>query len=191
MKHFTVVLVFVLLAGCAGTKKVATISNYEAKGNLEATNYISCVDISSLSSLHTPADIYIGIADCIVKDDAKKASKLFSLAGAYGWYDRLRVTDRTAHQALRVLQMNYLYSASEDFKTKFQSEMKVITEDGTPEFEQLCSTIKSVGKPTYYPRYMIQHGMGAFTGDSKGLTVDFSEEEGWKNALENYLHCTV
>ena len=48
-----------------------------------------------------------------------------------------------------------------------------------------------VGKPKYYPTYMVQHGMQAIINEKKGeeLIERFDSEESWKAALTTYLHC--
>lgn len=62
--------------------------------------------VSSVSNKHTPADIYPGVAACLKAGDFEKAAQLYLTAGTFGRFDQLRVSDRTAHQAVTVLQRN-------------------------------------------------------------------------------------
>ena len=40
----------------------------------------------------------------------------------------------------------------------------------------LCSEVRKIGAPTYFPRYMIQHGLGAVVGDTHRQTFDDSKQ---------------
>jgi hypothetical protein len=62
----------------------------------------------------------------------------------------------------------------------------------------VCTKIKLIGAPDYYPEYMINHGLRAFPGQSKadskqpagnGLIIDFSAKDAWEKSLDIYLHC--
>lgn len=166
--------------------------NFSAKGNLAVTQPISCIDINNLKSSHTPADIFTGVSDCIQKDDVYHATRLYSLALTYGHYDKLRMVDKTARGAISVLRLQHLSSANKDFKVKFNVEMKKYSgaNKNAQEFKTLCEGIQKLGKPNYYPKYMIRHGMSAFTGKASGVLSDFNEEKAWKKSTEDFLKCS-
>ncbi|MGI9421196.1 MAG: hypothetical protein ACR2RA_25500 [Geminicoccaceae bacterium] len=171
-------------------QKRGNITNYETTGNLAVTAPTACVDVNQLSSDHTPADIYTGISDCLAKDDVDRAAKLSALAFVYGYYDRLRVADRSAHQAMTVLQMNHFSGVDDDVAGRMSARVGQISDDGAA-LEALCDDIRSLGMPSYHPAYMIQHGIQAFSGgqDGSGLVPGFSEQEGWQKVLDQGLHC--
>ena len=57
-------------------------------------------------------------------------------------------------------------------------------------FSRLCSTMKTLGPPDYYPEYMILHGMKAFLGiEGDGLKPDFDSDRQWGKILRNNLSC--
>ena len=81
------------------------ITNIEAKGNLESTHDLGCIAIEQVSNKYTPADLYKAYGRCVQANDFDKAITLFIIAGAYGHFDQMRVTDVSAHQAVKVLIM--------------------------------------------------------------------------------------
>lgn len=176
----------------AAVQRQGNITNYETQGNLVVTNPTDCVEIGQLTADHTPADIYPGISDCLAKGDVDRAAKLSALAYVYGYYDRRRVADRSAHQATKVLQLNHLSTADEDMAQKMVERIDQISEDEAA-LDALCEDIMSLGKPSYHPVYMIQHGIKAFSGGSgnDGLVSSFSAEETWREALDQGLHCSI
>jgi hypothetical protein len=56
----------------------------------------------------------------------------------------------------------------------------------------MCKEVERIGPPAYFPRYMIQHGMGAFlnNGSGDGLVKDFDAKAAWQESLAGYLHCS-
>ena len=185
-----IVSVGVGLSGIAGGGSWAQVTNYETEGNLEVTHDIGCVDSGGLKNVYSPADLYKGLAKCINDGTSERGVLLFALAGVYGTYDTLRVADPTAHQATTVLRMTYLDSIDESQKLPFINKLKGIlaTPDG---LKNICSEVRKIGAPTYFPRYMIQHGMKAVLDDipKDGLITGFDSESAWEKSLDSYLHC--
>jgi len=60
-----------------------------------------------------------------------------------------------------------------------------------PKLKAYCTRVRKIGPPDYYPRYMVQHGMRAFTGrkSPRGLVRNFNAEKAWEKSLDTYLHC--
>ncbi|NOW44652.1 hypothetical protein FHW96_000794 [Novosphingobium sp. SG751A] len=98
------------------------------------------------------------------------------------------MADKTAHQAIIVGRVQILGSLPPEKIAKFQSTAKTAVEDAA-KTQVLCKYLRHIGPPTYYPRYMIQHGMNAFTGGGKELVPDFSAAKGWDDVLNTYVHC--
>ena len=169
----------------------AEVTEYQAKGNLETSHDVGCNGFSELNSQLTPADLYGGVGKCLQKGDFDNAAQLFSLAGVYATYDKLRVTDATAHQAHTVLTRNAMAGASTEDQQKLFKAMSEKLAPGTTQLAETCSKVRAIGAPSYHPRYMIQHGMGAFTGaqGGDGLKADFNSASAWEKSLETYLHC--
>lgn len=168
-----------------------TISSTEAVGNLEITHALTCMPLESVTPEYTPADLHGAIVDCVKKEDYKNALDLSLISGAYGKFDSLRVTDRTAHQAVIILSMKTSAALSLEEKKKWGEYMKT----QVPPMHDLakCQSIQKFGPPTYYPRYMIQHGMDAVLGDNTdtALVKDFDAADAWKKSLVTYLKCKL
>lgn len=168
----------------------ANVTNIEVKGNLESLNDIGCTSFELLRNTYNPVDLYRGTAECARKNELDSAIVMFALAGLYGRYDALRVSDQTARQAAYVAQMEYMGSLSADERKQFKARLSA--EIGSSEkIVILCQKIRNIGAPNYHPTYMIQHGMNAIlNGSSKGgLVQNFDSSAVWEKALDTYLHC--
>jgi len=178
-----------LIIGVQSLQAQKTIS-IESEGNLESPNPCGCVELSEVTNAHNPADIIIGLGKCIELKDFEKAAKLFAISGVYGTYDSYRVKDKTAHQALLVIQQNVLMHIDEEDANSLMASLEKTLAKDSKELAEVCEKIQEIGVPSYFPKYMIQHGIQAFT-DNKGdgLVEDFDEQASWILALNNYLHC--
>lgn len=187
MKHFFTIL-FIIFSIHQIEAQTNVIMN--AEGNLESPKPLSCVDLSQVTSENNPADILKGMQKCIEQNDYINAARLFAIAGVYGKYDSFRVKDQTAHQALLVLQQEVFFGISEDQKNSLVSSLKKELKKGSNSLNEICEAIHKIGVPKYHPRYMIQHGLGAFSdNEGDGLNENFDSQKSWNLALNEYLHC--
>jgi hypothetical protein len=181
---------FAVGAFAAGPAGQSNIRNYEAPGNLESKNDIACIGADKVENKYTPTDLYKAVSKCADSGMYKEGAFLFAVAGVYGRFDTFRVVDKSAHQAVAVARMQALSTLDKGRQTAFQESLNATL--GNPEgLATVCKEIVRIGPPNYYPRYMIQHGMGAFlksdAGD--GLAKDFNAKTAWKQSLDTYLHC--
>ena len=184
------ILTIIVLAFGINTIQAQKIISIEAKGNLESPNPCDCVEISEVTNKHNPADILSGMGKCIKQKEFDKAAGLFAIARVYGIYDSYRVKDKSAHQALLVLQQNIFLKIDEKDKNSMITSLKNTLKKGSDKLAKVCSEIQKVGIPKYHPKYMIQHGIQVFIEtDGNGLVEDFNSKESWELALNNYLHC--
>lgn len=181
-----IALLFVVICIVSCTSK-SGVKGFQSKGNLETPKPAACVSISQLDSGQNPADIFTGMSECLSSDKYSLAAEMYFAAMTYGIYDTKRVSDKTSHQGLLVLRMNVLGVLSEQKLALLQSEIDAILEDN----EGVCRALVSRGVPTYHPRYMIQHGIGAFTGGqtNKGLVERFDSEQAWSEAIKKTVKC--
>jgi hypothetical protein len=168
----------------------AQLTNHQSQGNLESTKVVMCRDLGTLESSMSPADLYPAVPECVRQRKYELAAQLYALAGTYARFDQLRVADRSAHQAKTVLEMNYLGGLAEQQRARFSAEIEAIA-SSAHRLTGLCQAIRKVGYPRYFPSYMVQHGMGAFTGQTTpdGLVVGFDPEKAWNEALSSNVHC--
>jgi hypothetical protein len=200
MKVITVIC-FLLFSGAVSAQennspkiieeKNGKITNYRVEGNLASKNDIGCINIINANNKLTPPDLYKGVADCINAENYENASELFALAGMYGSFDAARISDKTAGQAKTVLIMNTFNGLPEGKKQKFSSVLTDRLSKNKIALRNLCSNIIRIGYPTYYPDYMILHGIKAFTGNpNKGaLSETFNPTLTWNKLFETFLHC--
>ncbi len=170
------------------------ITSYEMQGNLESNHALNCIAIKEAKNNYNPSDLFIAAKTCMKSGDYDKGAVLFMLAGAYGNFDKQRVADKTAHQAVAVLILNNFASLNEEEKTKWKTAMQKY--QTAPGLTQLCADFRKLGQPDYYPAYMIQHGMGVMTAALKkehapqALVEDFNAEKAWDVTMHSYLHCS-
>ncbi len=157
----------VLSAGIVTAPALAQVSNHDAPGNLQSSHRRDCIALEEAGPVYTPADLYPAVAECVRKGEMSRAVDLFMLAGAYGRFDAFRVADRTAHQAMPVLQMQVGQRLDEGQRKSFMETLeREVAEPAA--VARRCREIDRIGPPQYHPAYMIQHGMGAFTSASGG-----------------------
>lgn len=173
------------------TPSGATVKNYEAKGNLAVMHELDCIPITSVKNEYAPPDLYNAFAKCVRENSYENATGLFLLAGGYVRFDAQRVADKTAHQARTVLIMKYTDSLSPQQKSEWNAYADKYT-PGSKELENFCDAAKKIGAPGYYPTYMIQHGITAFSKDKpEPLVKDFNQSKAWEAILKDGLHCTI
>lgn len=151
---------------------------------------LACDAGNALKNTYTPVELYLTVNDCLAEKRHPEAARLFVLAGLYGYYDQLRVRDRSAHQAITVLKMAVTPNFSDAFRDYLSSRVT------GPGLAELCATVRAVGRPEYDPGYMINHGLGALRATLSGtpssepaLDGSLSPEALWEQALDGYLHC--
>ncbi|MCW7505872.1 hypothetical protein [Leptospira paudalimensis] len=191
LKSVLVISILVTLSMMCNSTDRSNVINYESKGNLKVINPINCIALSELKSNITPPDLYYGIRNCIENENYSFGFKLQALAGVYGRYDSLRVTDTTAHQANTTLRINFLGNLSESKISKYQEFVKNNYISNSENMEALCKEIITIGKPNYFPDYMISHGLRGYSVGNNGINESFNGEASWKQTLDSYLHCKI
>ena len=166
------------------------ITHLYTEGNLASTHPLACLPLAQVKNIDTPADIFKGVRQCVEQNKYDDATDLFAIAGAYSKFDAERVTDKTAGQAKSALISDAFLTVPEDKKNQFATVQQFrMTNPET--LKTICSSIKQIGPPNYYPEYMILHGMKAFTGNpyENALEKDFNAVEAWRKVLSEYLSC--
>jgi hypothetical protein len=166
------------------------VTQLAVAGQLAAKNPVGCVKLSQLDNTRTPPDLYIGVSTCIQQNDYGTAAALFALAGIESRFDAERVLDKSAGQAGQVLIMGTFNAIPDEKRKEFQKTVTEFSADPAA-LAQLCGAVQKIGYPTYYPEYMVLHGINAFTakpGDGT-LAAGFDAPATWNFLLTNYLTC--
>ena len=181
----------VALFGLAATPAPAQpqFQNYAAPGNLESPHTLGCIALDDAKPVYNPVDLYGAVRACIMAQRYDDAVPLFFLANVFGRYDRLRVSDTTAHQAITVARMQVFGDLPQTATQAFETKSKAFAGDKARQTAS-CVQYRKIGHPIYHPRYMIQHGMGAILHNSgDGLVPDFAPDAAWDSVLNDYMHC--
>jgi hypothetical protein len=150
----------------------------------------ACRKITDATAKNTPPDLYPSAEKCVRDERYADAAKLLIAARMFGKFDTLRVPDETAHDVAYVLQLHYLQELSDDQRSNLSAALNKTVERGSHALRDLCTDMRRIGYPTYYPAYMVDHGMGSFTRgtDDKSVT-SFDGEKAWDKLMADYLHC--
>ncbi|GEA10875.1 hypothetical protein [Alteromonas sp. KUL49] len=186
MKKTIYIWTFVsLLAACSSTEPKNT--NHESEGNLSHSKSIGCETLTKISSKNNPVDIFSGLYQCIEAGNYSTAAELYFVGMSYGYFDTERVSDNTAHQAISVLRMNTFGALAPKQVEAFQAALNSI------KTEEICTSLQKIGPPSYQPTYMIQHGMGAFMGQSSngGIVNGFDSDSAWQKSLSTIAQCKI
>jgi hypothetical protein len=173
-----------------GAPVPAPIVNHEAPGNLAATRApLGCIGAEAIESTMNPVDLYASMEACARADRPGDALLLFALAGTFGRFDTLRVADRSGHAAHDIVMQRHRDAVPAAQWDAVGALQRSTTGDPV-ELARFCARIRPLGPPTYYPTYMIRHGMRIFVqNDTPPLVANFDPAAGWASALDGYLHC--
>jgi len=165
-------------------------TNYSTAGNLRPTQNPGCILMADAGQALTPADLALGIQECFAAQDMDTAAGMIILLLARTAYDSRRVSDRTAHQAGAMLLQTLGSALSEPEQLALRTALASVASYGSPGHLLVCETLNTLGYPDYYPAYMIQHGMNAFSNpEAVGLVEDFDPDAAWDWALTSFMHC--
>jgi hypothetical protein len=149
-----------------------------------------CLDKSRLSNKMSPVELWKGIGGCISSGRYDDGVFMFALAGSFGSFDMQRVADESGRQVMQILPMAVYASLPQDKVSAFQSLVSKTLEDETKRLAY-CKEVARMGPPHYFPTYMVQHGIGSFTGANRAqpLVVPFDAKSAWTKAVKQYLLC--
>ncbi|OUJ14296.1 hypothetical protein [Acetobacter sp. DsW_063] len=169
----------------------AQITTITAPGNLESTATLGCVTLDRATAKNNPVDLFLAAKACIDAGRFEEAAPLHLLAVLYGHFDMNRVSDETAHQAIIAAQMEIYGDLSKAQETAFNAQLKLMVHDPKTH-AAFCTVASRIGPPDYVPRYMIQHGMGAFVGNGgDGLVKEFNPAATWSKIMKDQMKCPV
>jgi len=187
------VLCLALSCAAAIAHAEVNIQRYEAPGNLKPTQNRGCIPLSKADVSLSPADLALSVQACAKNGKASDAAQLLGLMVARGRFDTMRVTDKSAYQAVDVLMMGVMQSLSTGQRGKVMAEFDgLIVRQQPPGFQRYCAALAGLGAPAHDPTYMIAHGIKAFTGRTEApLRQPFNAGKAWNDVLRDYMKCPV
>jgi uncharacterized RDD family membrane protein YckC len=138
----------------------------------------NCISINKITNQYDPVDLMITMKSCINSKEYNKAAENLFLAKIFGMFDASRISDKTAGQAVVVLQINIMSNVDKDQRQEFQKVINNEFSKGSDGLKNLCKSFNKIGYPIYYPIYMISHGM-----HGGGLVDDFDAKSRWEELL--------
>lgn len=168
-----------------------SVTNAHVEGSLAPTQDLACISLSESKQTYTPPDLHTAIAKCIAGAQFTKAAQLFMLSGIYLRFDAERIADKTVRGGGQVLILRTFLNFSKEQKEEFTKAFNQLAKN-TSELQATCSELVRIGPPTYFPRYLILHGLNAFTSPNpldNALIPNFDAESTWVHLQEAYAHC--
>ncbi len=171
-------------------EREGNITRGRVEGSLAPSRELGCISLHETQSTYTPPDLHTGIAKCFQTGAFGMAARLFILASGYARFDAERIKDRSAAAGGQVLILRSFAAFTGEQKEAFSHAARRLT--GEPsELAALCSDIQKVGPPTYFPRYLILHGLNAFASSAPledALDPTFDSQATWSKLLAG-LRC--
>jgi len=184
MKIIPIIFTLCFLAAC--TDKNKGDNNF----TLRAHQNLGCITIDQVKNTYTPADLHLAFKQCIQEKKYVDAANLFAVGAAYANYDASRVKDKRAQNtfgAYYSYTVISLSNLSKDEDKDFFDKYLVSTKD-SPKHNKLCADLKRIGKPNYYPEYMVENG----ANNSEDLVSEYPDpERSWKMNIHNLMMCDV
>ena len=179
-------------AGAPG-RKLSPGSDVTAAGTaaqLARKQPMGCLPLDQLDNTRTPPELYVGVSACIQQDNYRAAVAIFALAGMDGHFDAARVVDKTAGQAGQILITATFDALPAEKRELFSKAVADVAADA-PALARTCNRIRHIGFPSYYPGYMVVHGIHAFTAKPEDATLEspFDSAATWDTLLSTYLKC--
>jgi hypothetical protein len=155
------------------------ITRYETAGNLAASGLAIPQSVKEITPGHNPVDIAALARKKLEEGEYDEAFEAATIAAAYGTYDTRRVADKSAHQGMAIIMRSIISGLPEDKQAALIGRLETVDK------QAMFPLLKAVGKPSYHPSYMIQHGIRAFSGEQEnnGIVPDFDEDKAWAETI--------
>ena len=160
-------------AGTQGSKgsQRGGFTSLTPASQLAAKQPLGCVELDQLDNSRTPPDLYVGVSACVQQENYRAAVAIFALAGMDGHIDAARVIDKTAGQAGQILNSATFDALPTEKRDRFAKTVTEVAADPAA-LARTCNRIRRMGFPTYYPGYMVVHGIHAFTAKPDDPTLE-------------------
>jgi len=130
--------------------------------------------------------LFASSAYCIQEEKYDQAADLYLTATAYGYFDSLRVADKSARSVLDTLKVTYFSPLDAKKRDRFASVLR----DKLDHLASTCHFLESLGKPNYMPHYMIEAAKNPLSQKSpNGLVPNYNAKALWDETRLEYLRC--
>ena len=178
-------------AQIANDAAIAVQAGSDSPAPIAATRTTTCVALNMVDSRLQPPDLYQAVGACVSTDHLDDAVRLFVMAGALWRFDARRVADISGALAGGQLIVNTFAPLPPErrlaFKRMFDHMM------GNPEeVARVCRRLEQIGKPQYFPRYMVLSGVRALNAADpyeNALNPNVNVDEAWNRVLHEQIGC--
>lgn len=177
----TVALLFAL-SGCAVSPNARMKGATGDNAYLDKVASPGCLTRGSVNNTLAPPVLYQGMVSCVKANNLNDGVLLFALAGAYSYFDALRVDTDTARKAHSSMLGEALKSVSPDQQQAFWRAINQRL-GNRQHLSLLCRQVEDIGRPIYSPAYVLKAGDGGASGPGNPAM--------WNEALKGYLHCAT
>jgi len=169
------------------------VTRAKVQGSLAPTRDLACLRAEQIESAFTPPDLHTGFLKCLDERRAEDALLMFMMAGIYSRFDAQRIDDPSVQGGPQMLIIRTSSGFTPQQREFFVNDVQ--SRAGKPESTQaFCAALRRIGPPSYAPRYLVLHGLKAFTAANpmdNALRADFNADATWKTLLDSYAHCAV
>ena len=171
--------------------QVGTVTRARLAGSLEPRQNLGCIRIDDTQPSYTAADLYAAVPDCVKAERYEDAKFLYYLAGMTLRFDTLRVADPSAGAARQVL-LQRMHAAFPLAQSQKAVEVISAGSKDAKTLATLCETADRLGPPSYFPEYLVLHGLAAYGKADPlkdALVPNFDAAATWRELKIKYLHC--
>lgn len=171
--------------------QVGTVTRARLEGSLESRQNIGCIRIDEAKPTYTAADLYAAVPVCVKAERYDDAAHLFYLAGMTLRFDTERIADRSVGMAREMLVRRTLTSFPKEQSEKVLAAIQSGAND-PKKLAAVCEAVDKVGPPSYFPEYLVLHGIAAYGKADPfkdALVPDFDGAAKWRELKDKYLHC--
>ena len=178
-------------AQIANDAAIAAQAGSDSPEPIATTRSTSCVALNMIDNRLQPPDLYQAVGACVATDHLDDAVRLFIIAGALWRFDAQRVTDLSATLAGSQLIVNTFAPLSPEKRIAFKRMFDHMVAS-REEVARVCRRLEQLGKPQYFPRYMVLSGARALNAADPykdALIPTFDSEEAWNKVLREQIGC--
>lgn len=173
------------------TEQSGNFTHHRAEGSLAPTQQLACIELKDVTAEQTPPDFLTAVSSCMAQADYERAARIFLLASVYSRFDAQRINDKSAGGGGQVMIMQTFGKFTAEQRQAFSQAADRLT--NVPEnMGAWCASARRLGPPRYFPRYLILHGIAAFTHPTplaNAMVPDFDLDATWARVLQNNLSC--
>lgn len=154
-----------------------------------------CIEATAVKPSESAFDVLLRSASCTNEEKYEAAARLLQVGNAFQHYDVQRIRDTTQHVAFKAwMGKTFRFYSRTERKTVLR-EMRRLAQNAEAR-APICEHLRSMGPPTYTPKYMIKYGKRLKDVPAEAniemppLPPDFEASAAW-TAARAYVSCST